>query len=228
MFPRVARASLLDSLRFNLFHVVPMALQGVFKKRPFWVRWVGRLHPDPLGRRFVARLRAKYHMPFVDLSMLGQRTRLVLDPEDGIWHVLEHSPDAYADPKSKRDGMTDFQPNAVTISLLPPWIVRRWFNATVLAAGTTQPLDEHFVAVVRDEVVRWYARSPTRLVWSDLQVLFERLALRVVFGDRRDRRPGGNSARNLDVLMGRANRVLFQRPFGRGIRGRFTAASAAT
>jgi len=31
MFPRVARASLLDSLRFNLFHVIPMALQGVFR-----------------------------------------------------------------------------------------------------------------------------------------------------------------------------------------------------
>jgi cytochrome P450 len=208
MFPRVARASLFDSLRFNLFHVVPMALQGVFKKRPFWVKFFGHLHPDPLGRRFVARLRAKYHTPFVDLSMLGRRTRLVLDV-DGMRHVLEHSPDAYADPKSKREGMTVFQPNAVTISRLPPWAVRRWFNATVLAAGVAPPLDAHFVGVVRAEVARWYARSPTRLVWSDLQELFDRLTLRVVFGDgAAEDRPLLDA---LDVLMRRANRVLFRR-----------------
>ena len=93
----------LDSVRFSLFHVLPMALQGVFRKRPFWVRVVGALHPDPLGRRFVARLRNKYHAAYLDLSMLGRRTRLVLDPE-GIREVLERSPDAYAaDPKSKRE-----------------------------------------------------------------------------------------------------------------------------
>jgi cytochrome P450 len=208
MFPRVARASLLDSLRFNLFHVVPMALQGVFKKRPFWVRFFGALHPDPLGRRFVARLRAKYHTPFVDLRMLGRRTRLVLDVDE-MRQVLEHSPDAYADPKSKRDGMSVFQPNAVTISRLPPWAVRRWFNATVLAAGVSAPLDEHFVRVVREEVARWFARSPTRLVWADLQELFDRLTLRVVFGDRaaEDR----TILNALDTLMGAANRVLFRR-----------------
>ena len=208
MFPRVARASLFDSLRFNLCHVVPMALQGVFRKRPFWVKFFGKLHPDPLGRRFVARLRAKYHAPFVDLRMLTRRTRLVLDI-DAIRHVLEHSPDAYADPRSKREGMSVFQPHAVTISRLPPWVVRRWFNATVLAAGVGSPLDAHLMTVVRDEVGRWHARSPTRLVWSDLQELFDRLTLRIVFGD------GATEDRALlaalDALMRAANRVLFRR-----------------
>src|SRR5215471_5589088 len=168
MFPQVARASLLDSLRFNLFHVIPMALQGVFKKRPFWVRLVGRLHPDPLGRRFVARLRSKYHAPYIDLLMLTKRTRLVLDPE-GIRHVLEHSPEAYADPKSKREGMSVFQPNAVTISRMPAWAVRRWFNDAVLSSGVASPLDAHFLGIAREEVTRWHARSPARLTWADLQ-----------------------------------------------------------
>ena len=208
MFPRVARASLLDSLRFNLCHVVPMALQGVFRKRPFWVKFFGKLHPDPLGRRFVARLRAKYHTPFVDLRMLATRTRLVLDAA-AMQYVLEHSPDAYADPKSKRAGMSVFQPNAVTISRLPPWAVRRWFNATVLAAGVNSPLDAHFVGAMREEVSRWHARDPARLVWSDLQELFDRLTLRVVFGDgATDDR---DLLRALDALMRAANRVLFRR-----------------
>jgi cytochrome P450 len=208
MFPRVARASLLDSLRFNLFHVIPMALQGVFRKRPFWVRLFGRLHPDPLGRRFVARLRSKYHAPYIDLLMLTKRTRLVLDPE-GIRHVLEHSPEAYADPKSKRAGMSVFQPNAVTISRLPAWAVRRWFNDAVLSSGIAPPLDAHFLGIVRDEVARRNARSPARLTWADLQDLFDRLTLRVVFGDRAadDRALLGA----LDALMRRANRVLFRR-----------------
>jgi hypothetical protein len=208
MFPRVATASLLDSVRFSLFHALPMALQGVFRKRPFWVRVVGALHPDPLGRRFVARMRAKYHAPFVDLSMLGRKTRLVLDPE-GVRHVLEHSPDVYADPKSKRGGMAVFQPDAVTISRMPAWAARRWFNQEVLAAGTAAPLDERFVGVARDEVARWRSRNTGRLTWADLQELFDRLTLRVVFGDRAADDRALLAA--LDTLMSRANRLLFRR-----------------
>jgi cytochrome P450 len=209
MFPRFARASLLDSVRFSLFHVLPMALQGVFRKRPFWVRLVGALHPDPLGRRFVARLRNKYHAPYLDLSMLGRRTRLVLDP-GGIREVLERSPDAYAaDPRSKREGMSVFQPDAATISRMPEWAARRWFNDRVLTAAVEPPLDDHFLGVVRDEVGQWYARRAGRLAWADLQELFDRITLRVVFGDgaREDR--GILAA--LDTLMARANRVLFRR-----------------
>jgi cytochrome P450 len=209
MFPTLARASFLDSLRFSLFHALPMALQGVFRKRPFWVCVVGRFHPDPLGRRFVARLRRRYHARCIDLSMLGQRTRLVLDPEI-IRQVLERSPDAYAaDPRSKREGMSVFQPHAVTISLMPEWAVRRWFNDAVLEAAIEPPLDQHFLEVVRDEIKRRKLHETRQLVWSDLEELFERVTLRVVFGDgaREDR----DIVSALDALMGRANRVIFRR-----------------
>ena len=210
MFPRVARASLLDSLRFNLFHVVPMGAAGRLPEAAV-LGAVGRAAtPGPAGSAVRRPAAAhKYHTPFVDLLMLGTRTRLVLDT-DGMRHVLEHSPDAYADPKSKREGMSVFQPNAVTISRLPPWIGK----PLVQRHGPRRPAPPHRSTntsspwcVTRSP--RWYARSPTRLVWSDLQVLFERLALRVVFGDRAadDRALLGA----LDVLMGRANRVLFQR-----------------
>lgn len=208
MFHRVARASLLDSLRFNLLHVLPLGLQGTFRKRPFWVRVVGRLHPDPLGMRFVKRLKAKYNSAFVDLRMLTRRTRLILDPT-GVREVLDRSPDAYADPPSKRSGMSVFQPSAVTVSRQPEWEVRRRFNDLVLSAAVASPLDEHVLSVVRDEVGRWHARGTDRLVWADLQEIFDRVALRVIFGDAaRDDRLLLNA---LDALMYRANRVLFRR-----------------
>ena len=209
MAPRYAQASLLDSARFSVLHAAPVALQGVFRKRPFWVGAVAALHPDPLGRRFAARLRAKYGAPYLDLSLFGRRTRLVLDPE-GAGAVLERSPDAYAaDPKSKRDGMALFQPDAATTSRQPEWSARRAFNDLVLGAGAGPPHDGHFLGVVRDEVGRWHARSPGRLAWGDLRDLFERVTLRVVFGDaaREDRA----LVAALDALMGRANRVLFRR-----------------
>ena len=57
----------------------------------------------------------------------------------------------------------------------------------------------HFVGVVREEVARWHARSPSRLTWSDLQDLFDRLTLRVVFGDTAaDDRPLLNALDTLD------------------------------
>jgi cytochrome P450 len=207
MFLRVARASLLDSLRFNLLHVLPLGLQGTFLKRPFWVRVVGRLHPDPLGLRFVARLKAKYSSAYVDLRMLTRRTRLVLDPT-GIGYVLARSPDAYADPPAKHSGMSVFQPDAVTISRQPEWEVRRHFNDLVLSAAVSAPLDEHVLSVVRDEVGRWQARGTGQLVWADLQEIFDRVTLRVIFGDAaRDDRPVLEA---LDSLMRRANRILFR------------------
>lgn len=209
MFHRVARASLFDSLRFNLFHVLPLGLQGTFRKRPFWVRVIGRLHPDPLGMRFVGRLKAKYNSAFVDLRMLTRRTRLVLDPTS-TRAVLDRSPDAYADPKSKRAGMSIFQPNAVTISRQPEWELRRRFNELVLSAAVAPPLDERVLSVVRDEVGRWRARGTGQLAWADLQEVFDRVTLRVIFGDaaREDRA----LLDALDALMRRANRVLFRRP----------------
>ena len=207
VFHRVARASVLDSLRFNLFHVLPLGLQGTLRKRPFWVRVVGRLHPDPLGARFIARLKAKYNSAFVDLRMLTRRTRLVLDPTS-VRDVLDRSPDTYADPKSKRSGMSVFQPNAVTISRQPEWELRRRFNDLVLSAAVTAPLDDHFLSVVRDEVGRWHARSPHQFNWDDLQEIFDRVTLRVIFGDaaREDR----SLLDALTALDARANRVLFR------------------
>src|SRR5206468_1462020 len=113
---------------------------------------------------------------YVDLRMLTRRTRLVLDPA-GVRDVLDRSPDVYADPPSKRSGMSVFQPAAVTISRQPEWAVRRHFNDLVLSAAVAAPLDEHFLSVVRDEVGRWRARGTGQLVWADLQEIFDWVAL---------------------------------------------------
>src|SRR5207248_8519590 len=110
---------------------------------------------------------------------------------------------------SKRKGMSVFQPDAVTISRMPEWAARRWFNDLVLKGAVEHPLDDHFLAVVRDEVGRWHARGTGRLTWADLQELFDRVALRVAFGD--EARGDRAVLDALDALMTRANRVLFRR-----------------
>lgn len=209
MFPQVARASVLDSLRFTLCHLLPVGLQGPFRKRPFWVGLFARLHPDPLGRRFVARLRRKYGTPFVDLGLFRRRTRLVLCPE-AARAVLERSPDAYADARAKRAGMKLFQPDAATVSRPPAWAVRRRFNDTVLSAGTSGPLGDHFAALARAEVVAWRAGNPRRLAWADLEALFRRLTARVVLGAADDGALLGALLGALDRLTSAANGLLFR------------------
>lgn len=209
--PQVARASFVDSMRFVVGHALPAAIQGSFRKRPFWVRLFGAVHPDPLGRRFVAQLRAKYRVGYIDLRTPGRLTRLVLDP-DGVRAVLARSPDVYsADPPAKRAGMRLFQPAAVTISRPPEWSARRHLNDLVLTAAVSPPVDDRLLGVVGDEVGRWHAKGSGRLTWADLRELFDAVTLRATFGD--SARDDHALLAALDRLMGRANGpLLLRRP----------------
>ena len=75
---RVARASLLDSLRFNLVSRHSDGASGRLQEAArSGCGCLVACTRTRLGERFVARIRAKYHTPFVDLLMLTQRTRLV-------------------------------------------------------------------------------------------------------------------------------------------------------
>src|SRR5688572_26801248 len=102
--------SLWENLLFNLGYAVPLALQGTFTRNAFWVGFWTRIHPDPAGVRFVGRLRRRYRDGFLWLRLGKTKTLLVLDPA-GIQHVLDNSPDIYADGAPKRAGMRVFQPN---------------------------------------------------------------------------------------------------------------------
>lgn len=192
----IPRASLGENLRFNALVILPMVLQGLYRRSRFWSGLVSRWHPDPLALRFCRRLRAR-HGDYIQLRLLTRPCVLVLDPA-GIRRVLDNSPALYAEPASKRRGMGHFQPGAVTISRGAAWAERRRFNEAVLAA-----VDDAVPAIVEDEVARLLARHPGRLDWDAFAGLFEAIGLQIVLG------PGARDlklADQLTAMMGEANR----------------------
>lgn len=219
--------SLRDSLVYTLVHVIPNALQGTFVRSRFWVSLWTRIHPDPLAVRFVSRMRRKYGSDYLYVRVLTSRTLLVLGPE-GIRHVLDHSPAVYADPRVKRDGMSHFQPDAVTISRGVAWKDRRRFNEEVLAFGQgVHPFAEPFLDVVQEEVLSMLSAGGTRLTWKEIERAFERITLGIVFG--REAREDTALTERLTRMMREANRPFGRKksrdfdPFYAGVRGHLQA-----
>ena len=56
----IPTVSIADSVAFNLCQIVPYYLRGIFTKNKFWISFLNKVHPDPLGVNFVRRLRRKY------------------------------------------------------------------------------------------------------------------------------------------------------------------------
>ncbi len=200
----VPRVSLLDDLAFNLTSTLPNYLQGTFTRSRFWVSVFSRFHPDPLAVRLVARLRRKYRSDYLSLHLLTDRSLLVLDPA-GIQSILERSPARFAEPRPKRQGMSHFQPESVTISRGAQWVERRAFNAAVLESRQrVHSLADRFLDTLAEEVDVLKARE--RLDWKDFERLFERLALGLLFG--RSSRSATGLTRRLSKMMREANRVF--------------------
>lgn len=205
----IPTASFLDNVLYHVVHVLPYYTQGVFTRSRFWVTFWTRVHPDPLGVRFVSYLRRKYRSRYLYLYVLASKSLLVLDVE-GIRHVLERSPFIYADAKLKRKGMEHFQPDALTISRGDEWRDRRRFNEAVLAArvtdGSPHELAGHILESIGREVAETERRAGQSLTWNHLQELFEKVTLQVIFGSTA-RHDTGLMA-TLWQLMGESNRVF--------------------
>jgi len=120
--------------------------------------------------------------------------------------VLDRSAGPYAaDAGAKGKGMSHFQPDALTISRGAQWRDRRVFNESVLAASErVHPMAERFLAVVGEEVER--LRIGRELDWDEWEGLFDRVTLRVIFGDRA--REDQKLTQGLKNLMAEANRLV--------------------
>jgi cytochrome P450 len=226
---RIPAASLLENLQFNVAHVLPYYLQGIFSRRRFWV-WVWTsFHPDPLGVNFFRALRQKYG-DYVYLRLLRSNSLFLLAHE-AIEHVLNHSADYPADSELKRRGMSHFQPGALTISRGAEWQDRRRFNEAVLDSAA--PVHRHadvFLQVIADQTRACLRREPTTLVWSDFELLFRRITLQIIFGLVGSRDDA--VADRLRSMMQESNRVfLLGRsrhfdPFYRSVRAYLQTAEA--
>ncbi|HEX8741798.1 MAG TPA: cytochrome P450 [Thermoleophilaceae bacterium] len=200
---RLPELSLADSSRVIVAGLVPALVRGLFKPRVGASRRLTAIDADRRTVEVLGRIRRRH--PGQGARLLGGRM-VVLWGADAIREVLEGSATTYAsDAGAKRKGMCHFQPDALTISRGEEWRDRREFTESVLATSErVHPSGERFVAVVADEVAR--LRIGGRIEWAHFERLFDRIALRVIFGDgaRDDQELTGLLAK----LMEQANRVV--------------------
>ncbi len=176
----IPHASLGDSIRLNRSVVIPTALQGALLRRPEWVGRVGRFRGGPLSPEFGDQLRKRYGKG-VYIRFVKDEVLLLLDPHE-IEKVLDGSPHPYGHTETKREKMGHFQPNAVTISPPSKYPERRAFNEAALCPGRLHALSTEILAVVRQESKRALSTA-TVVDWQQLAELFERITLRVIFGN---------------------------------------------
>ena len=196
-------ASLAESAQFIATGLLPSLVRGLFSPRPGAMKLLTAVDSDRRAIGALSRIREKRGGQGVRL--LGGRLVVLWGPE-AIREVLDQSADAYAsDSGAKGKGMSYFQPDALTISRGEEWRDRRAFNESVLATSErVHPDGERFVAVVSDEVER--LEVDRTLEWADWERLFDRITLRVIFGDRA--RGDQELTRLLEKLMGEANRLV--------------------
>jgi len=195
-------ASWFESVRFNLVHIVPALLQGIFTRRPGRVARATRLDVDGRAVRLCRRLKRKYGEVFYLRVMI--RKALFVASVEGLRHVLAHSPEIYGPPEVKKKGMARFQPGAVTLSEGEVWRKRRHFNEEVLETGRS--LHQHagpFLTLIREEVASTLTRAGATLGWAQLAELFERITLGIVFGSQARGQRGITT--DLKALMEEAN-----------------------
>ena len=200
---RLPEASIGESVKFVVNGLAPALVRGLFSPRPKAMKLLTKLDADRRATEVLAGLRRKHGGEGVRL--LGGRI-VTLWGRDAIAEVLDKSADVYAsDSGAKGKGMSHFQPDALTLSRGDEWKDRRAFAEAVLAMSERiHPDGKRFVTVVADEVSR--LRIESTLEWSDFETLFDRITLRVVFGDRA--RDDQELTELLEKLMGEANRLV--------------------
>jgi cytochrome P450 len=202
-------ASVGDSMKFTLLHLIPYLLRGVFTKNPFWTFIFDAIDTDARVVKFCQRLRSKYRSELIYLHMLTGKS-LLLFSEEAIKRVLTNSPSIYGVPDIKRNGMSHFQPKAVTISEGEEWQQRRRFNEAVL--NSTQKVHEHsdaFLGVIKNEVRSSLDQTGTYLGWDYFDRLFKRIMLQVIFGV--GARSESGLPNRLHQMMAESNRIVLLR-----------------
>ena len=196
-------ASLGESVRILGTGLVPAVVRGLFAPRRWAMKQLTALNADGRAVEVLSRVRARHGGEGVRL--LGGRM-VVLWGAEAIREVLDRSADVYAsDAGAKAKGMCHFQPDALTLSRGEDWRDRRAFNEFVLAGSErVHPFGERFVTVAAAEVAS--LRLDGELDWPAFERLFDRLTLRVIFGDRA--RDDTALTERLEQLMHEANRIV--------------------
>jgi len=196
-------ASLPESLRVVFLGLLPAVSRGLFSPRPKVTRLLTSVDADRRTVETLVEIRRKH--PGQGVKLLGGRIVVLWGP-DAIAEVLEQSADVYdSGSGAKGKGMQHFQPDALTLSHGEEWRDRREFAESVLATSEQEhPFADRFRSVASEEVEA--LRLGSTLDWEDFERLFDRLTLRVIFGDRA--RGDHHLTDLLETLMSEANRIV--------------------
>jgi cytochrome P450 len=196
------KASVPESIRFVRTALVPSLARGLFKPRRGAMKVLTALDTDRRAVRALSAMRRRHGGQGVRL--FGGRI-VTLWGADALREVLDRSAlDFGSDAGAKAKGMAHFQPDALTLSRGSEWRDRRAFNEYVLATSERlHPDAARFLRVVSEEVAALDLDGA--LDWSSFEGLFDKITLRVVFGDRA--RDVGELTALLEELMSEANRI---------------------
>ncbi len=181
-------ASLFENVRFNALVIVPNGLQGVFRPRRNAVAAATAANVDGQAIGLLGGMRRGHNGGPVWVRVIRDKALLLLTPAD-VHRALEASPDPFAsDPKAKKDGMTAFQPDALTISRGEDWRRRRAFTEAVLdTGGPLAGLAERFAGIAQEEAdalaLADHAEGGDELRWDPWNESFRRIARRIILGD---------------------------------------------
>jgi cytochrome P450 len=190
-------------LSFVAAGLLPSVARGLFKPRRRATKVLTALDTDRRAARVVASIRRRHGGE--GARLLGGRI-VTLWGVDALREVLDRSADEYgSDAGAKAKGMAHFQPDALTLSRGDAWRDRRAFAEYVLVTSEpVHPDASRFLSVVADEVGGMPVSG--ELSWPEFERLFDRITLRVVFGDRA--RDSQELTGMLEQLMGEANRIV--------------------
>jgi cytochrome P450 len=196
-------ASLVESVQFVVAGLLPSLVRGLFSPRRGAMKLLTAVNADARATQVLRGIRDKHGGQ--GAKLLGGRI-VTLWGGDAIKEVLDRSADVYdSGAGAKAKGMSHFQPDALTLSHGDEWKDRRKFAESVLATSeTVHPDAQRFLDVVADEVQQ--LRLDGELTYDRFEQLFDRITLRVIFGDRA--RDDQELTELLEKLMGEANRLV--------------------
>ena len=168
-----------DVLRLQVFVTIPAFLLGLVTANRLFVGLLSRVDAGRWATRFLQGLRQKYRSDRLWVRFPLRRTLLVLDHE-GIDAILASEANA-ADPPIKKDALSKFIPDALTISSGDEWYDRRRFNEGVLAFGRPHGHRDAFKDIVVREVDQ-LTSGRGELGWDDFRSLAQSISHQILLG----------------------------------------------
>lgn len=217
----VPALSAADQARALAKILLPPVVKGPIVRRPRAVNVAERFDIDAGGVSEMQRLRERYGPGPVQLSLVGRRAALLLDPGD-VHRVLEGTPEPFTPATlEKRGALNHFEPDSVLVSSAQKRLARRPLNEQALETGNVihSHADAMTGAIQREvALLLGHAEFTGTLDWDGFITAWWRIVRQIVLGT--GARDDHQLTDDLRRLRSRGNLSYFL-PINRRLRERF-------